>query len=115
MDKARHSEGVLISTADSCCVINLSIRHVFVDLSIYIDLGAFVNACIGETHMRVEEERVGTPCERLGPPVQVVVRRGLGEFATVLVLNMLGMGRVLNFGVVYPGSAHGDCNMVLKV
>lgn len=64
--------------------------------------------------MGVEEQRVGTPRERLGPPVQVVVCRSLGELATVLVLHVLGVSRVLDFGVVDPGSAHGDCDMELE-
>jgi len=59
--------------------------------------------------MRVEEKRVGSPGEGLGPPVEVFVARGLGEFSAVLVLQVLGMCGMLHFSVVDPGDADSDC------
>ena len=59
--------------------------------------------------MRVEEQRVHTPGERLGAPVEEVVGRGFGEFTTIFMLDVLNVGSVLDFSVVDPGSADNDC------
>jgi len=58
--------------------------------------------------MRVEEKRVGSPGEGLGPPVEVFVARGLGEFSAVLMLQVLDVCGMLNLGVVDPGNADSD-------
>jgi len=38
--------------------------------------------------MWIEEQRVNAPREGLSAPVQVVIRRGLGELAAILLLDV---------------------------
>ena len=52
--------------------------------------------------MRVEEQGVGSPRERLGPPVHVVIGRSLRKHSAILVLDVLDVGSVFGFSVVYP-------------
>lgn len=56
----------------------------------------------------VEEQRVNAPRERLCTPVHVVIRRRLREHSAVLLLDVLDVGMVLNFGVIYPSNADND-------
>jgi len=58
--------------------------------------------------VRVEEQRVHAPGERLGAPIEEVVGRGFGKFTAVFVLDVLDVGSVLDFGVVDPGGADSD-------
>jgi len=64
--------------------------------------------------MRVEEERVHSPGERLGASVQVVVQGCLGELSAVLVLDVFDVCSVLNFSVVDPSNADGDWEIHYK-
>jgi len=38
--------------------------------------------------MGVEEQRINAPREGLSAPVQVVIRRGLGELSAILLLDV---------------------------
>lgn len=59
--------------------------------------------------MRIVEERVHAPGERLGPLVEVVVSRSFGKLAAVLLLDVFNVGSVLGFRVVDPCDAGGNC------
>jgi len=65
--------------------------------------------------MSVVEKTVGSPGERFGAPVQVVVCGGFEEFTAVLVLKVLKVSSVLSFGVVDPCGADGDAWQANKV
>ena len=52
--------------------------------------------------MGVVEERVHAPREGLSTLVHVVVRRDLGELATVLVLLVLNVSGMLGLDVAHP-------------
>lgn len=67
------------------------------------------------TYVRVPEQRVVTPGEGLGAPVQVVVGRGLRHLASVLVLDVLDVGSMLSLGVVDPGGADSNCFMSIRI
>lgn len=58
--------------------------------------------------MRVEEKRVGTPRERLAPPIYKIISRGFGKLAAVFCLDVLYVCGVFDFGIVHPGSTNGD-------
>lgn len=60
------------------------------------------------TDMRVEEQSVGSPGERFGPPVQVVVNGGFGQLPAVLVFKMFDVSSVFNLGIVNPSNANSD-------
>jgi hypothetical protein len=60
------------------------------------------------SYVGVKEQAVGAPGEWLGSPVQVVVGRGLGEFATVLVLDVFNVLGVGNLSVVHPCNADSN-------
>jgi hypothetical protein len=64
------------------------------------------------TYVLVPEEGVHAPGEGLAPPVQVVVGRGLGELAAVLVLQVFDVCSVLFLGIVDPGGADGNWTVV---
>ena len=62
----------------------------------------------GASYVRVEEQGVVAPRERLASPVQEVVGRGLGEFAAVLVLDVFDVSGVGSLSVVHPCNADSN-------
>ena len=58
--------------------------------------------------MRVEEKRVGTPRERLAPPIYEIVSWGFGKLAAVFCFDVLYVCGVFNFSVVHPGGTNSD-------
>lgn len=58
--------------------------------------------------MRVEEEGVGAPRERLVAPVEVGVIRRLGEVAIVLCSQVIHMSGMVVLGVSNPEGASDD-------
>ncbi len=54
--------------------------------------------------MRIEEETVRAPREWLGPPIQMIVRRYLGQMATILFLEVLFMFSMFGLNITYPGN-----------
>jgi hypothetical protein len=57
--------------------------------------------------MGIEEETVRSPREWLGAPVQMVIRRDLGQMATMFFLEVLLMFSVFFLNVTHPGNDHG--------
>jgi len=53
--------------------------------------------------MRVEEERVISPRERLNTPVHVFVFGSFWQMASVLGLDVLDMGFMFILNIAYPG------------
>jgi hypothetical protein len=61
-----------------------------------------------EIYLRVIEEGVHSPRERLTPLVEEIVCRNFGEYTAILVFDVLDVSSVFGFGVVYPCDANGD-------
>jgi len=58
--------------------------------------------------MGVEEETVRAPREWLGPPIQKIVRRYLGQMTTMFFLEVLLMFSVFGLNIPYPGNDGGS-------
>lgn len=71
------------------CCMNLLFGHIFVDGS-------------------VEEQSVGSPGIRPDATVQVLIGRGLREFAVILMPEVVQVLLMGNFKLVYPGTACND-------
>jgi hypothetical protein len=54
--------------------------------------------------MGVEEETVRTPREWLGTPIQKIIRRYLGQMATMFFLEVLLMFSVFGLNIPYPSN-----------
>jgi hypothetical protein len=61
-----------------------------------------------KTNMRVKKKRVWAPRVRLAPPIYEIKSRGRGKLAAVLLLDVLYVCGVFDFGVVHPGGADSD-------
>lgn len=60
------------------------------------------------TYVRIVEERVHAPWERLAPPVEEIVGGDFGEFTAVLLLDVLDVSGMFSFGVVDPCNTGGN-------
>ena len=58
--------------------------------------------------MGVEEETVRTPREWLDPLIQIIVRRYLGQMATMFFLEVLLMFSVFGLNIPYPSNDGGS-------
>jgi len=58
--------------------------------------------------MGIEEETVRAPREWLGPPIQMVVRRYLGQMATMFFLEVLLMFSMFGLNITYPCNDGGS-------
>jgi|ERR1700722_4575989 len=61
----------------------------------------------GKAYMRIVEERIHPPGERLHSPVHVLVVRSLGKMAIVVMFDVLCMRSMLRFDLVNPRDADG--------
>jgi hypothetical protein len=62
----------------------------------------------GKAYMRIVEERIHPPGERLHSLVHVLVVRSLGQMAIVFVFDVLCMRSMLRFDLINPRNADGN-------
>jgi hypothetical protein len=60
------------------------------------------------TYVRVKEERIHAPRERLFPLVEVWICGNFGKVTIVLMLQVFQMLCVLSFGLIHPGHASSN-------
>jgi len=58
--------------------------------------------------MWIEEQRVGSPGERLASPAHVIIGGNLWKYTTILVLNVLYVCSVFSFSIVNPCHANSN-------
>lgn len=88
----------------------MNLLHVLVDLYIHERCKRDIHK--KGTYVLVPEQGVVAPGEGLGAPVQVVIGGRLRHLSSILVLDVLNVGSVLNLGVVDPGGADSDWRLV---
>lgn len=90
-----------------CCLSFLF--HVLVSLRTTSDDPRSQREVFNATNVRIEEEGIHAPRERLDPPVHVLKFGCGGEFTAMFFLDVLEMCAVFDFSVVNP--CHTDGNL----